>query len=75
MTLTKCIQWLILKHGTLRGVARVTGVDVGYLSRLMSGEKTEPSEETLKALGIRRIVEYRLEKTELEKTLHKAMQK
>lgn len=62
MTLMKCLQWLNLKHGSLRALSRHTGVDVGYLNRLMDGQKIEPSDETLKALGIRRIVEYRLEK-------------
>lgn len=75
MTLTKCIQWLILKHGSLRAVARNTGVDVAYLSRMMSGEKFQPSDETLAKLGISRNIEYRLEPTELEKTLRRSLSK
>lgn len=59
MELDKRIRELIAKHGTLRAVARHTGIDVGYLSRLERREKTEPSDEMLARLGLRRVVTYR----------------
>lgn len=57
-TLADCIDTLIDQHGTLRAVARATRLDVGYLSRLHRGEKDQPSDETLAALGLRRHVMY-----------------
>jgi len=46
------------KHGSLRAAARVLGVDVGYLSRLRSGKKSDPSDGLLRRLGIRREVRF-----------------
>jgi hypothetical protein len=57
--LAQAIDALIDKHGTLRAVARATRLDVGYLSRLHKGEKENPSDETLQALGIERVFSYR----------------
>lgn len=54
------IDQLVHKHGTLRGAARATGVDVGYLSRLRKGSKAQPSDEVLERLGLQRVVSYRL---------------
>lgn len=47
-----CIDDLIGKHGSLRAVARECALDVGYLSCLHRGEKDNPSEATLEALGL-----------------------
>ena len=58
MTLQKCIAKLVRQHGSLREVARVTEIDVGYLSRLRSGEKVNPEKEKLRRLGLRRVVSY-----------------
>lgn len=49
-----CIDDLIGKHGSLRAVARECALDVGYLSCLHRGEKDNPSDATLEALGLRR---------------------
>lgn len=49
----KRIDDLVVAHGGLRAAARKVGVDPGYLSRLRSGEKRNPTIETLTALGIR----------------------
>lgn len=44
--------------GSLREAADILQIDAGYLSRLRSGEKTEPSDEVLRKLGLRRVVSY-----------------
>ena len=58
MTLQERIDELVAQHGSLRAVARVTGIDVAYLSRLRSGDKDWPSHAILKQLGLRRVVRY-----------------
>lgn len=52
------IRQLIAQHGGMRLAARAVGIDPGYLSRMMSGDKTAPSDATLKRLGLRKIVSY-----------------
>jgi transcriptional regulator with XRE-family HTH domain len=56
--LAERIEQLCEQHGSLREVARVTTIDVAYLSRLHSGEKVQPSKDTLNHLGLRRVVTY-----------------
>ena len=58
MTLQERINQLVEQHGSLRAVARVTAIDVGYLSRLRAGEKVNPEKEKLHSLGLRRVVTY-----------------
>jgi transcriptional regulator with XRE-family HTH domain len=60
MTLNEQIVQLAEQHGSLRAVAEATGIGASYLSRLASGEKTEPSDEVLRKLGLRRVVTYEL---------------
>ena len=60
MTLQERIEQLVAKHGSLRAVARVTKIDDGYLSRLRSGDKVNPQKDTLRHLGLRRVVNYEL---------------
>ena len=60
------VRQLIVKHGGMRLAARAVGIDPGYLSRMMSGDKTAPSDATLKRLGLRKIVSYQYE---IERTL------
>jgi len=62
MKLGTCIAKLAEKHGGLRAVARAAGLDAGYLSRLRSGEKDQPSDVVLAALGLERVVSYRMSK-------------
>lgn len=57
-TIPERLDALVVLFGSLRAVAGVTGLDVGYLSRLRNGHKVEPSAETLKRLGLRRVVTY-----------------
>lgn len=58
MTLHDRICELCEQHGTLRAVGRVLQIDAGYLSRLASGEKGNPSKATLRKLGLREITTY-----------------
>lgn len=58
-SLRDAIDGLIDQHGTLRAVARTTGVDVAYLSRMHRGERENPTDETLASLGLERVVRYR----------------
>ena len=52
LTLNKRIQQLVKKHGGLRAAARAIQVDPAYLTRLGKGEKSNPSAETLRKLGL-----------------------
>lgn len=58
MTLKERIDNLVAQHGSLRAVARMTGIDVAYLSRLRSGEKVAPEKDKLCRLGLRKVVTY-----------------
>ena len=58
VTLKDRIDELVSQHGSLRAVARVTEIDVGYLSRLRAGEKVSPEKEKLTRIGLRRVVTY-----------------
>lgn len=62
MTLKERIDQLVRQHGSLRAAARVTAIDPSYLSRLRSGEKAHPEKDTLRRLGLRRVVSYELAK-------------
>ena len=63
MTIPERIDTLIAKHGSLRAAARVLKMTAAYLSRLHRGEKTNPSEKTLRKLGLRKVVHYTLRET------------
>jgi transcriptional regulator with XRE-family HTH domain len=57
-TLANRIIDLVDQHGSLRAVAAVKKIDAGYLSRLASGEKTNPSKAVLRKLGLLKVVNY-----------------
>ncbi|WCE04451.1 hypothetical protein [Pseudoxanthomonas sp. JBR18] len=57
-TLEEHIALRAAVSGSLRAYANSLGIDVGYLSRLASGEKDNPSEEVLEKLGLRKTVVY-----------------
>lgn len=48
------IDRLVHEHGSLRAAARALGFDPPYLWRLRKGFKANPSDKTLKKLGLRR---------------------
>lgn len=58
-TLQTAVEALIRKHDGLRAAARAIGIDAGYLSRLRTGKRTDPSDEQLFKLGLERRVIYR----------------
>lgn len=49
---------LVAQHGSLRKAGRVVGLTGQYLYRLQVGEKKAPSADTLRKLGLKRIVTY-----------------
>ena len=58
LTLEQRINDVAALFGSLREAASVLEIDAGYLSRLRSGEKSEPSDDVLKKLGLRRKLSY-----------------
>ena len=58
LTIKKRVAQVVSAHGTLREVSRVVGIDAGYLSRLASGAKINPSKDTLGRLGLRVVTYY-----------------
>ena len=68
MTLQDRIDELVAQHGSLRAVARVTEIDVGYLSRLRAYANVNPGRDKLRRLGLRRVVAY--ERTKPANALH-----
>ena len=58
MTLPERIRELVQRHGSLRAAAAVLRCDHAYLCRMQHGEKSEPSKEFLRKLGLRKIVIY-----------------
>ena len=59
-TLEQAVHAIVKRHGGVRAASRATGVDKSFISRLMNGHKTSPSEETLKALGLRAVPLYEI---------------
>ena len=58
ITLTEAMEALTEKHGSQAEAARQCEINKTYWSRLMSGLKEWPSDETLAKLGLRRNVSY-----------------
>lgn len=54
----RCAE-LVKLHGGLRKAATACDIDVGYFSRLQSGDKDNPTDETLRKLGLTRVVTYK----------------
>lgn len=51
-TMGQYLDLLVDKYGSIRNVADKVGIDHAYLHRLRTGEKDNPSDETLKKLGL-----------------------
>jgi len=51
------IECLVELHGGIRSAGRVLGIDPGYLVRLRDGKKSNPSDDVLEKLGLKRVVE------------------
>ena len=58
ITLEEAVRSIVDKHGGVRAAARATGVDKAFISRLLRGLKTAPSEETLHKLGLEAVPLY-----------------
>lgn len=58
VTIKERIDELCKTHGSLRKVAKSIDVDLGYLSGLRSGIKTNPSDIVIAKLGLKKIVTY-----------------
>jgi len=52
VTLDAAVRGIVEKHGGVRAAASATGVDKSFISRLLNGKKTAPSDETLRKLGL-----------------------
>jgi ferredoxin-fold anticodon binding domain-containing protein len=59
-TLGARISMLVDRHGSLRNVGKILGIDHAYLCRLQAGDKVNPSDAVLKKLGLQRVVTYKL---------------
>lgn len=62
ITLDEAVRKVVAYHGGVRATERATGIDKSFISRLMNGHKTAPSADTLKALGLRSIPLYEIER-------------
>jgi len=58
ITFKQRLDELIEQHGSLRAVGRVLEFDPGYLSRLASGEKSDPGVALLRRMGLREVTSY-----------------
>jgi len=57
-TLEQAVTEVVARHGGVRATERATGLDKSFISRLMRGAKTHPSDETLKKLGLKAVPLY-----------------
>ena len=55
LTLNARIAQLVRRHGSLRAVGAVLGIDYAYLFRLKQGQKNNPSPKLLRKLGLRKV--------------------
>ncbi len=60
MTLEKAVQAAVKKHGGVRATEAATGIDKSFISRLMNGKKTNPSDKTLEKLGLLAVPRYEI---------------
>ena len=67
-TLKDRLEFLIKQRGSLRAFADSVGLNPSYISRLMAGKQTNPSDEVLRRIGLVKIVNYELIYPEREKS-------
>lgn len=58
ISIKEAVNALVERHGGVRPAARAVQINYAYLSRLRSGEKTNPTDAVLRKLGLRKIVVY-----------------
>lgn len=58
MTLEDAVAAVVHQHGGIRAAERATGIDKSFLSRMMRGLKTHPSDDTLAKLGLQAVPRY-----------------
>lgn len=58
VTLEEAVLAVVKEYGGVRATERATGLDKSFISRLMRGEKTHPSDETLAKLKLRAVPRY-----------------
>jgi len=58
MDIQTAVKAIVAKHGGVRPAARAIGVNYAYLSRLQTGEKSNPTAAVLRKLGLRKVVSY-----------------
>lgn len=56
VTLSKYVQKVVDDCGGIRAAARVLQIDNSYLSKLCTGVRTDPSDEVLKKLKLKRVI-------------------
>ena len=62
ITLKEAVLVIVNQHGGIRAASRATGVDKAFISRLLRGRKTAPSEETLSKLGLKAVPLYKVKR-------------
>lgn len=55
LTIKRWLEHLEYMHAGQNAAARACGVDPGYWAKLKTGEKKNPSSETLRKLGLKKI--------------------
>jgi len=60
MQLDKAVSRVVRQRGGVSAVCEQTGLHRSYVYRLVNGERTDPSDETLAVLGIERRVDYKV---------------
>lgn len=58
VTVADRIAELVQQHGSLRAAALVVRTNPGYLSRLASGERSNPGDVLLRRMGLRAVKRY-----------------
>jgi hypothetical protein len=60
------VEAIVKHYGGVRPAGRALRINYAYLSRLRTGEKSNPTAATLRKLGLRKLISYAPLKTVLE---------